>query len=288
METSDNNRGTNHKKEHNKEYNKALAVGIISIALGIIVFLLGNILGAIYSVTWIEATIIGLIIVGFGVISWVIVAVIVWYLVENGCGILKNLNVEDERSICNITNLLCCYYEALEKIDSDLVDIDPIIQEKERVHSAKEINTLESAGGWKYIWIFSEDLATEVDNGRAELVLINNCNNGTQYKMFYLDTEDKRSEINERKENILNSLSSRGKKNVIFCPIKNTGGYIGCNTLPLLCGSIMFSERFDEEMGEYFKCGYLSLRKDLNHTPVYYKMPKCMLDKYTKYFKNIC
>ena len=86
----------------------------------------------------------------------------------------------------------------------------------------------------------------------------------------------------------MNSLSTVGKKHVSFIPIDVKSGYIGQRTLPLLCGSILFSHEKGKDGLPDFTEGYLSIRKDNNDdTPIYYKMPRCMLHQYADFFKDI-
>lgn len=142
---------------------------------------------------------------------------------------------------------------------------------------------------WKNVWIFSENLATEVDsNGEIEPVPLLNINNGVKYTEFYLNNDNETNAIQNRIDNMLKSINYTATENLQFIPLNTEMGYIGRNTLPLLCGSILFSVN-DEKNGEmpYFTEGYLSMRKSLDDKPIYYKMPRCMLSEYANYFKEI-
>lgn len=84
----------------------------------------------------------------------------------------------------------------------------------------------------------------------------------------------------------MNSLPVQDRSLLSFVPIDVSNGYIGNHTLPLLCGSILFSKK-KRSNNLVFAEGYLSIRKDLEDNPIYYKLPRCMLTKYVNYYKTI-
>lgn len=284
-----NDNSTMNKNEQAVNY-KSIAIGAFGIVFGIVAFIAGNVLGAAYSVNWKEAALLSVIITIMGLICWLFVSVILWNVYRVKIKDMIELKKSDKESICDKINSICCYRQAFKDADIE-IDIDPETQKRTRIHPAKEVEDLELGvleEEWTDIWIFSENLSTELRNGHAEPILINNCTKGIKYSMFYLESENNYNETYERTQQITNSLKSWAQKNIKFYALKTEQGYIGLNTLPLLCGSIMFSNSRDvRDDSCYFKCGFLSLRKDLQHRPVYYKMPKCMLEQYATYFKKI-
>ena len=174
------------------------------------------------------------------------------------------------------------------------MEISPDLKISCRLYTMQEVYDIEHNGrngsGWSDIWIFSEDISTELGkNNEAEPVVITNiAMKNTHYSMFYLDTEKQHSEIEIRKRKLLRSINEKKyKQNLKFFPLSVEDGYIGKNTLPLLCGSILFSNTKDNENTPYFTEGYLSMRKNVTDAPIYYKMPRCMLRRYAEYFKNV-
>ncbi len=157
------------------------------------------------------------------------------------------------------------------------------IDEKEKIE--------ENESAWKNIWIFSKDLATEVENGKAEHIVVENIENfSTKYTFFYLQPHDGDTQkIKKRKKEIQGSVNDNSKSLISFVPIKNDNK-LGEIVLPLLCGSILFSLETENDSEPIslpkFSEGYLSIRKDNELKPIYYKMTNCMLTGYSKYFKE--
>ncbi len=181
-----------------------------------------------------------------------------------------------------------------EKEESMLCPLDVALNIKindmhnNRLYREQYINEIEPDPSWKYIWIFSKDLYSEIDHktNQAESVVINNIKqNKTQYTMFYIyptNDQDLDSDICKRAE-ILR------KEKITLISFNVQDELLGEITLPLLCGSILFSKEEDDKniLLPHFSEGYLSIRYKKDDKPIYYKMPKCMLDGYYEYFKAI-
>jgi hypothetical protein len=82
-------------------------------------------------------------------------------------------------------------------------------------------------------------------------------------------------------------LTKTQKEKLKFHPFAHDGDYVGKNTLPLLCGSILLSSYKNATGEPYFEDGYLSMRLERNDAPIYYKMPLCMRREYAKFFKEV-
>ena len=273
-----------------KEKNNGWNIGALGFLLGIIVFIAGNLLSAIYSVNLIEAAIICVVIILICIVCWIATSVLIYmYLKTEETELEKIVNKNKAYYKCDKRNSLCCYKQAFEVATIE-IDVDKEAIKNERIILEKEMTEIEGdTAKWKNIWIFSETLETEILNGHAEVVLAKNCALGIKYSIFYLESLNNINELNARKQIILDSLYSTAKKNLSFQAIKTDNKYVGRNTLPLVCGVILFSQgQKDINDGTiWFQEGYLSMRKDSEHKPIYYKMTSCMLGAYSKAFKQI-
>lgn len=263
----------------------------ISLFIGLLGLLGGSVASAIFSVAWYEALVIVSILIGMGVVCWCVTTLIMWGYQSAEKKALQETKNEGN-VICNIENRICCAMETLKGVTIDF-KIDEQTKEHDRIYSAKELEEIELGINrpWSNIWIFSENLSTEISkSGQAESVVITNIySHMTKYSMFYINDENELNEIESRKQKLLASLrDAKDKKNLMFYPLDSKSGYIGYNTLPLLCGSILFSDKSDatDPSLPFFESGYLSMRKDMSGDVIYYKMTKCMLRQYARYFKN--
>ena len=204
---------------------------------------------------------------------------------------MDDLNsISDEFDYCIHNNTICCLSRALNESGLNLT-ISPEEKEKNRLYTVSEINSTERYSDthkWSNIWVFSENLSTEIDEeGTIEPIPQVNINKGVKYVEFYLNETSNRESIHKRVEGMTNSINKDKQDYLEFCPLNTGSGYIGKNTLPLLCGSVLLSTSTTPETeGVSFDQGYLSMRKTLKDKPIYYKMPKCMLEQYSKYFKE--
>lgn len=279
--------------------------GIITLFAGIIfqaiLFVVGNLLDAVYSIdSPVLVLFLSGIIIEFGLFSWFVVRVILNGILLSGISGsrtgLEKKKIENEKvSVCSVNNSMLCplnvgfnEYGFTLKIN-DSTSLKDRLFEKEYVYETEKNGNRGKA--WKEIWIFSENLLSEIDvaNNRAEPVLVTNItSNRTKYTIFYLSIEDQTDEIETRKNQLRDSLSARDKKSLLsFVPIDVKRGYLGRNTLPLLCGSILFCQNHQNNKNPMFTEGYLSIRMNNEDTPIYYSMPRCMLKKYADYFQNI-
>lgn len=280
-----------------KEDNTIKAV--LFIALGIIgqliVFILSNFLSAKYSPSPFEAIFISLIVIVIALFCWLVVRCIFRMLNRSANeGRITTLS-KNNNSCCTKNQSLVCplnmgfenyvlvhkYHDATSK-ENRLFEKDFVYKREQNGAKGKP---------WNDIWIFSENLSSEIDQKTkaAELVLTNNIFlNRTRYVMFYLNNDSQKDEIESRKTVLLSSLKIKQNKQLLsFCPINTKSGYLGKNTLPLLCGSILFSQNKNNNGEPIFTEGYLSIRKNNEEEPIYYKLPRCMLREYTNYFREI-
>ena len=237
-----------------------------------------------------------------GIVSWFIVRFILQRslfarLKGRKQGLLKAKNENGEDIYCKDTkSLFCPFYVGLAEYGLTL-KINDSTSRDDRLYDKKYVYDKEEKGKagspWKDIWIFSETLDSEIDNKSksAETVLVENIkNHGTHYTIFHLGIESYKNEIEERKLILSRQLSEKGKKLtdfLKFISIDVENGYLGKNTLPLLCGSILFSQNPKTNEMPHFTEGYLSIRKNNEDDPIYYCMPRCMLEKYSEYFEKI-
>lgn len=289
------------KKRESKPQNYRFLIWLLGGIVGqIVVFVGGNYASALFSPNPIEALVVSGILVILGLIAWTLVTFLSWSLIAPTKGAAERKKILSDKSqshnttICDKNECICCLSKALKSSELQ-IEVAPDLKEKCRLFSKQEIYEKERDGSdsgnkWTNVWIFSEDLASELEsNNEAEPVVIKNItNHRTHYSMFYLDSDRHRVEIAKRKAALLDSIrKSEFKRNLSFYPLAAGVGYIGKNTLPLLCGSILFSDWNDETGLPVFNEGYLSMRKDVKDNPIYYKMPYCMLKQYATYFKQI-
>ena len=287
------------RKEVEKVNYKAYIIFTTGVIGQIVVFVIGNYAGAIYSTAPLEALVISAIITVMGFVGWGIIRFFLQRLLyagENGHKEgLDKLQKEASKSVCCQKNssLLCPLNVGLSEYGLTL-KISDATSKEDRLYEKENIYEIEKNGKqgspWKNIWIFSENLSSEIDssNNKAEPVLVTNITaNRTKYTIFYLGIENQKSEIEIRKEALLKSLSPRDKKLLTFIPIDVKSGYLGKNTLPLLCGSILFSQNQNGDGTPIFAEGYLSIRKNNDDIPIYYSMPRCMLREYVQYYNII-
>lgn len=286
--------------EHNKEKHnqRSWFIFILGICCQIVAFLLMNILSSLITPNFIEVLLLNIILILFSAICWISITLLVFISNKKKHTLDKNEKkafletyAQNKFEICKYNYNICCLSKA-----SNTSNIEFTFSKKEReenrLYTAIEISEIEkyTNNNWCDIWIFSENLATEVDSlGNIEAVPLLNINSGVNYVEFYLNNNNNETEtIQGRINGMMKSIKNSAKKHLQFFPLNTEKGYIGRNTLPLLCGSILFSSR-KETNGNlpYFSEGYLSMRKTLDDKPIYYKMPSCMLSEYSNYFKEI-
>jgi len=234
------------------------------------------------------------IIVVIGLFCWFIVIKLMKIITNAGdesceAGLSKAIK-EEKKVVCcdNDNSVLCSLMVGVNMYNTP-------ITEKDRLYSKSYVYTIEGIGRdkpWSDIWVFSADLSTEIDsktNGAEKVVKKNIVKNRTRYTFFYLNSNDNEGirTINYNMDRLNDSFSKRERKLLSFVPIDVSYGYIGNHTLPLLCGSILFGIKDKRTNIPDFTEGYLSIRKDENDIPIYYKMPSCMLREYTEYYKGI-
>ena len=261
----------------------------------VIVFVLSNYASAKYSPRPSDAFIISGVILVMGFACWLIVRPIMRGVKKSEYnGRIAGLGKVNNAVHCTKNDSILCPLNVGFRDYGLVLKINEKTSNKDRLFDKEYVYEIEKNGEqglvWKDIWIFSENLSSEIDpsNNRAEPVLITNItSNHTKYTIFYLSIQSQLTEIETRKQALRNSLSSRDRDRLSFVPIDVSNGYLGKNTLPLLCGSIMFSRDKDSKGLPVFTEGYLSFRKSIEDIPIYYKMPRCMLREYSLYFKNI-
>ena len=243
-----------------------------------------------------ETLFIGISVLVVGFLCWMLVSAIMSIISKKGNDKRKNgiskwmekTNLDDVRCEKNET-ILCPLRIGINKYGWTRKNYDSISEEKRLYEKGYVYDNIEPKDKWKEIWIFSWDLSSEIDGktGGAESVLISNTAKKKKYTIFYLNIKSKEKEIIRNHDDLVDSLSTVGKKHVSFIPIDVKSGNIGQQTLPLLCGSILFSSKNGNDGLPDFSEGYLSIRKDKDDTPIYYKMPRCMLQQYADFFKDI-
>ena len=296
-------------EQQNEKINNIIVKVIVSIIGPFLVFIISNYFNAIYSLSPKEALVISFIIMLMGIICWLIIrmklkSLFVARIEGRKIGLLSKNNKinsdichNEESSLYSI--LVCPLIMGFSKYSLPL-KINKAISDKFRLFDKENVYELEKKGNidasnnntsWQDIWIFSQDLSSEIDpsTNKAEPVLVANITNyKTKYTMFYLGLENQKSIIERRKISLRENLpNEEDKKLLSFIPIDVKSGFVGKNTLPLLCGAILFSQNRGNDEMPIFLDGYLSLRKDKMKDPIYYKMPKCMLKKYAEYFEQI-
>lgn len=267
------------------------AIGYVLAALSY--FVLDKLTSVLIPVTIQETIVICAIIIVIGLFCWFIVFIIMKKIPKYGnksreIGLLM-AKKEKEGVVCCDTDksVLCSLMVGINEYNY------APISEKDRLYTKTYVYGIEAKGRnnkpWSEIWIFSEDLSSEINskNTGAESVVENNIkDNKSIYTFFYLinDTDSKsKTTIEDNIHKLENSIPEENRR---FVPIDVSYGYIGNHTLPLLCGSVLFGiTRRDNTLD--FTEGYLSIRKDENDIPIYYKMPSCMLREYTRYYKEI-
>lgn len=289
----------NQQQERSKGFSMVVFIG--GFFLQILIYFAGNYYGTYYSIGLTEVIVISLVIFAIGIACWLFARIIVKNLINsrimgNKAGLMK---LENEPNCDNFNcdqkeTQLCPLIVGLNEYGV-ILRITECTSEQDRLYEKEAVYEIEKNGldnkPWKNIWIFSDNLLSEVDPviNKAEPVLVANIyTSGTRYTIFHLAIKDQENEINARKASIINSINGKRSNYVKFVPIDVNNGYLGKNTLPLLCGSILFSQ---DEIGQDGKAnfikGYLSIRKNNNDTPIYYSMPRCMLREYSNYFADI-
>lgn len=263
----------------------------------IIFFVIDKMIGAIYQVTFTEVLCLCGVIIVLVLFCWLFVSFTMHFLLfreeegrKAGFSAAKKDKKDEDLVCCSKDGtVLCSLNVGVRKYGLDYQNDEPI-SKKDRLYPQKYLYDVEENGSqgeaWKNIWIFSEDLSSELDSSEngAEPVVQNNIrNNESKYTFFYFNNT---TQAIDNREKIENSIQEKYRHLLSFVPIDVSNGYIGNHTLPLLCGSILFSKK--EREGELiFSEGYLSIRMGVKNNPIYYKMPRCMLHQYSNYFKEI-
>lgn len=285
------------EQERTNQKLKSFIAFILGIVLQVIVFCFTNYFSSILSPKPTEVIVLSIVLIVFGLICWFSISLVVYMLKvskeqltdEEMFDIVKDYG-QGKISICNYRPAICCLSRVFDTPGFG-INISQEEKEANRLYTPFEISEIEKSTtnhSWQNIWIFSENLSTEIDiNGNIEAIPQININNGVKYIEFYLDNKNETEILETRKQAMLNSINGSAKNNLKFFPLNTEKGYIGKNTLPLLCGSIMLSS-YNEPNSDMpsFSEGYLSMRKSLEDDPIYYKMPRCMLNEYANYFKE--
>lgn len=284
------------KDENKVDRYKEIIVFGAGCLLQVIIFAIGNYAGAVFSAAPLEAITLSVIVIAIGGVCWIVVRLFIckFLLIEKhikkeACESLNN-EVDETIEQCEITDDICCLKSMLTS-HKFYLSIDEDIKNKFKLYDSVFVGEVEGSGIWKNIWVFSDDLSTElVSQERAETVVLANIANSeeTKYCFFYIDgsqASPKQQEVSGRRSSMLKSLTNPDdKKRMEFCPLNvQTSGYIGHSTLPLLCGSVLFSSRAENGF-PVFDDGYLPIRNNNDEQPLYYKLPRCMLFNYAQYF----
>ncbi len=292
----------NDKNKWQVEKKKYLAyiILILGIIGQIVVFIIGKYINAIYSIEPIEALIISGVIIVVGILCWYIIRKLLYSFMQAEINGRKNGLSQRKDDLGNIIycdnndSLLCPLLVGLDEYGLTLKANDATVSTDDRLYEKEYVYKVEKewkkGKPWSNIWIFSQDLSSEIDpstDGAESVLLANITLNKTRYTMFYLGLENQESNIENRKEKLRNALPSDYKSYLNFVCININSGCLGKNTLPLLCGSIMFSQEQGIDNMPNFTEGYLSIRKNSEDIPIYYSMPPCMLKKYSDYYKDI-
>jgi hypothetical protein len=279
-----------------KNENKKITIALLSLIIGITIFFITNIAGNVIPTTLLQTFFLSMTSFLLVIICWFCVTLLIWIVRKYN---RINLSEEDKKESlrtagindfkpCKICNNICCLDALLKNPDMNIQISKAEIVINNLFYPIK-ITEIEAQGDWKNIWIFSEDLYTEVVNQTdgLELVVVENIKKRKiTYTEFYFDKDTEHHNIEDRKKNMLDSLGTDDQNKLIFVPLKHDKSYIGKNILPLFCGSILFSSKFEKDGTPYFKEGYLSMRKDRKEKQIYYKMPRCMLREYAEFFKE--
>jgi hypothetical protein len=272
------------------EKNTKITVGSLALIIGFLIyFIVSNSISNVTGTTPVQALFLSLALLAIAIICWLGVTVIVWIVRKHS---FINRDEEDKRQLlvsakienyqpCKINNRACCLY-ALLKESGIKMNIS-----EESIYDLDKINKIETDDKWKNIWIFSEDLSTEIDpkTGYIEQVVETNIARGVTYTEFCCVTETERTEIQNRENIMFKKLSQEQKGRLKIIKLQSDNNYIGKNTLPFLCGSILLSSYDNKDGTPYFEEGYLSMRDDKDGAPIYYKMPRCMRKEYICFFK---
>lgn len=280
---------------------KKTAVGsltaIIGLCLSFIIYLVSNVIGSAVPSTPLWSFILSVILLIIAIICWIGVSFIIWLVRKHDFinydenrkkKLLESEEIKDLQP-CEIYNGVCCL-DALLNVPGMKIEISEIDSKDHNLFYPEDIRKIEAQDKWKYIWIFSEDLYTEVDHqtGGLESVVMENIKKikGVEYAEFYCSMKLDHADTESRIEKIKKGLNKRQRKRLNFFPFQHDGNYIGKNTVPLLCGSILFSSYKDSDGIPSFEEGYLSMRFSRDYDPIYYKMPRCMRREYAKFFKE--
>ena len=195
-------------------------------------------------------------------------------------------NVENTKT-CDKANCFCCGMLTFNSIKSNF-KISPNDNLKTRMKTTyslffqeevlenEEKHFFDKRG--KEIWIVSSTLSSEVDGGATALVG-ENLNRGVVYREFYAVTDTKGRKNNIAEENIKQLKRKYGSRNMIFVPynrpVDGISGYLFD-----IVGFVIYI--YENERNAYF-----SIRRSLQETPIYYRMPWCMGERYYDILNNI-
>ena len=201
----------------------------------------------------------------------------------------------EENEYCKSELLSSCPFSMAIKRYNLQIPIDSKYTNKYRLFEKEEIYKKELMKDWKNIWIFSGKIENEIDENRdmEDIVKTNISHCDTKYTIFYIDTDINRNNNEKLIEEFRKKMPSEKKDLLEFKPIcvnnelSEKKEHLGNRTVPLFCGGILFSSKFDKDNMPLFTEGYLSISNDNDDDPIYYNMPLCMLSGYSKYFKDI-
>jgi hypothetical protein len=285
----------------NKDNRKRkLTISSLVLIISIIIFFASTIVNNIINITIIRSFILSATLFGIVFICWLCVTLIIWIVKKYNFinidendkkTLLLSVNINDLKP-CKECNNICCLDTLLKTPGIKKMQMSETDRVNNNLFYPDIIGDIEAIGKWKDIWIFSGDLYTEIEQNKGieslETVVVENIQKrDITYTEFYCDIETERPKIEIRKKKMLNSLATtHDKKKLIFVPFQHDGKYIGKNSMPLLCGSILFSSDRKDDGTPHFIEGYLSMRLNREDSPIYYKMPRCMLREYCDFFKR--
>lgn len=178
----------------------------------IILFVFSNLANAKFPITVNEALIIIGIVLAISLLCWLIVYLALKGFLDSGDKSrkegLSELKKEEEKVVgCSAgESVLCSLNFGINEYGLEYQNDEPI-SEKERLYKKDYVYGIEDKGRnnepWRDIWVFSEDLTSEIDpkkNKAEDVVLDNIINKKTRYTFFYLNSQEKESTVEDNKE----------------------------------------------------------------------------------------
>jgi len=154
-----------------------------------------------------------------------------------------------------------------------------LMLEKDMINKRKNFPKEEQIGNnEKEVWIFTDDLPTDILNNKYQKIIKSNIKKGIHYIIYYNDNLYAKDNISKFEK----GLDKKNKNTVPFIPLKNSDEQ-KMVLLPNLLGSISFHN------GEatHLEQSYFSLRGGNNKNHIYFNMPRCVSEEFHKYFNDI-